>query len=494
MDVSFAPLSWTGAGFATEREREILMGRFAIIPVLASNSPSLMLFGVPGLKKILTTVALLAAASFSLLSCGGYNSGTASKRPSGLAFRAFVSNPLQPGVVGSSPVLNIVDATLDVLSPSSISLGGSNANPGLMVLFPNKRFTLVFSGTTTSNTLAVINNASEGIAPASSGSTAAFTLPGPTESLAVGSDNVTGYAAVANATVTNQQPGAVEVLDLSAQTTTATLPVVGARFVVASHNGNRVLAMGSSPDTVTVISAGLIGTSQDPRTPVTNPSGCVPSAGAINSCPFDHPVWAIFSNDDSTAYIFNCGPQCGGTTAGITPLDMASNLPGTPIPVLGATFGLLQGSTLYVAGTPPGTPCGSGTLAMSCGALSAIDLGSMAVTNSAVITDGYHNQMQMGANGQLFIGAKACTNINSQTPNNTSGEIRGCLSIFNTLTSTVVVPPQNGDATGIAPITGRSVVYVCQGGALQIYDTTKDVLQTTQVSIIGQAVDVLLVD
>jgi hypothetical protein len=68
------------------------------------------------------------------------------------------------------------------------------------------------------------------------------------------------------------------------------------------------------------------------------------------------------------------------------------------------------------------------------------------------------------------------------------------LSIVNTSKSTVVVPPLQGDVTGIQPISRRNVVYVVQNGELGIYDTTTDKLQTTQVDIIGQAVDVKQVD
>ena len=68
------------------------------------------------------------------------------------------------------------------------------------------------------------------------------------------------------------------------------------------------------------------------------------------------------------------------------------------------------------------------------------------------------------------------------------------LSILNTSKSTVVVPPLLGDVTGIQPINRRSVVYVVQNGELSIYDTTTDKLQTTQVDVIGQAVDVKEVD
>jgi len=54
----------------------------------------------------------------------------------------------------------------------------------------------------------------------------------------------------------------------------------------------------------------------------------------------------------------------------------------------------------------------------------------------------------------------------------------------------VVIPPQSGDVTGIAPILGRNVVYVVQGGQLGIYDTTKDKLQATQITLVGQLSDV----
>ena len=94
----------------------------------------------------------------------------------------------------------------------------------------------------------------------------------------------------------------------------------------------------------------------------------------------------------------------------------------------------------------------------------------------------------MGANGQLFIGGSHCTNIN------TASEVRGCLSIFDTTNSKVVVPPETGDATGIQPIARRHVVYVCQNGVLSIYDTTTDKLQSTQITLVGQLVDVKTVD
>jgi hypothetical protein len=100
----------------------------------------------------------------------------------------------------------------------------------------------------------------------------------------------------------------------------------------------------------------------------------------------------------------------------------------------------------------------------------------------------------MGANIQLYIGARTCTNINVPASGSSPGEVRGCLSILDTGKSSVVIPPATGDVTGIQAISRRSVVYVVQGGALQIYDTTTNQLQKTQVNIVGQAIAVLQID
>jgi len=121
--------------------------------------------------------------------------------------------------------------------------------------------------------------------------------------------------------------------------------------------------------------------------------------------------------------------------------------------------------------------------------LSVVDLSGRSVLSTAEITDGYHNRIDMGADGQLFVGAKTCSNV---LPPDT--DQRGCLSIFNTATSAVVIPAFNGDVTGIQAITNRHVVYVAQGGELKIYDTRTGALQETQIDIFGAATDVKLVD
>jgi hypothetical protein len=96
--------------------------------------------------------------------------------------------------------------------------------------------------------------------------------------------------------------------------------------------------------------------------------------------------------------------------------------------------------------------------------------------------------------GQLYIGANHCTNINNPASGGSPGEVRGCLSIFNTTDGTVTMPPDNGDVTGIQSIVSRKVVYVVEGNQVRVYSTTTNTLQTTQVDIVGPAVDVKLVD
>jgi len=415
------------------------------------------------LKQALTA-ALVFFSTSVCVSCSGYRApSTRTTTTTGVQFRAFVSQDVSS--VFASAGLFLIDAAKDaIVRQPPIPAGNA---PGLMTLSPNKKLTLVFSAS--NNSVAAISNATES-------SIGSVSLPGPTESMAVSQDGSTGYAAVSSAPVAGQSPGAVEVLNLTGGSTIE-IGVTSARYLVASHNTNRLLVFSDNSDVVTVIAPSNIGTSTDPRT-------FVPG--------FDRPVWGVFSTDDTTAYILNCGPECGGQAASVQTLDLTQNPPvaGPALPVPAATVGLLTGSTLYVAGTPLGTACDSSTAATSCGVLSVVAVASMTLTNPSpiIITDGYHKRMGMGSNGQLFVGARTCTEIS------TASEVRGCLSIFNTANSSVVVPPENGDVTGLEPIANRDVVYVVQGGELRIFNTTTDKLGSNQVDIAGQAIDVKSLD
>ena len=124
-----------------------------------------------------------------------------------------------------------------------------------------------------------------------------ITLPGFTESISVSPFATSAYAAVPTASVPGQAPGAVVALNLQNGSIAATIPVPGAHFIVLSPDGNHLLVFSDNSDTVTVITTGLIGTATDARSYVTG---------------FDRPVWGIFTGS-ATAYVLNCGAQCGGS-------------------------------------------------------------------------------------------------------------------------------------------------------------------------------------
>ncbi|HYU46902.1 MAG TPA: hypothetical protein VEK84_12095 [Terriglobales bacterium] len=420
---------------------------------------------------------VLLLASLILLRC--YNANTNTTGTGGnLKDRAFFTENVSSGTVTAG--VYVVDAQHD-LRPSVAPIAAGIA-PGLMVLTPSRTQTLVFSST--ENQLTVIINASQSAA-------GQITLPGFTESFVVSPDGSTAYAAVPTASVVGQSPGAVKVVSLSSIAFTAEIDIPAVRFLAISNTGNRILAFSDNSDAVSVITPSKIVT-----------GNAVTSVGG-----FDRPVAAFFSPDDTTAFVVNCGAECGGTQASVQTLDLTSNSAGAAVNVPAATVAVVNGTTMYLAGTPfasaggslvPSLPCSTGqnaTRAEFCGQLSIFDLATMSLVDPAttiVITDGYHNRMALGANGQLFIGARTCAEV---TAVNTGDEVRGCLSIYNTPTGAVVIPPANGEVTGIQPIAQRAVVYVVQGGSLGIYDARTDKLQTTQITtLVGQFVDVKTVD
>jgi hypothetical protein len=443
-----------------------------------------MLLKPPGLLKALSALVAFAALA-GLVSCS--SSGTTSTGgTSRLTFRAFVSNPVYPNLSGGgSPALNLVDARKDLLSPYVVSLSTLNASvsgAGMMSLSPNHDRTLVMSPG--DSKLAVVDNSRES-------ALGAFVLSGPSESFFVSSDNFTAYIAIPSAPVTGQAAGVVEKLNSSGGTVDATIPIPGARYLAPSPNGNQILVFSDNVDTVVLLTPGLIGASGQPTTI----SQCTTTQAPACTLPvtFDRPVGAVFDASGSTAYIISCGPECGGTTAGVAAIDMtntgnAANILLANKPLPAATTGMLQGTQLYVAGSQVGVGGFLSVVNLAAG-VSSVDCTSSSPVNCQVfsIADGYHTVMQMGSNGQIFVGSRACSGV--------------CLSIFDTTKSAVASTPTNspaGDVTGIAPVPNRNVVYVCQGGLLRIYDTTTDQLETIptygQPNLAGQAVDVKIID
>ena len=393
---------------------------------------------------------------------------------------------------------------------SPISAGNT---PGMMVVTPNLAQTLVFSANGTQfsdNQLTIINNASE--------STASPDLPGMTESIVVSPDSSTAYVAVPKFPVTGQSPGAIGVIDLKTGAVTASIscPPVNPtnpvcvwpgtvpqgfnqpyQFLTMGNTGTRILAFSQGADSVANTIA------------VITPSSVATQYPVITFVPgFDHPVAAFFNSDDTAAYVLNCGAECGGQQASIQTLDLTTNTAGptgvvcTPggnpscIGTLDLTAGsvaLINGSTMYVAGTPPfiggvpQQPCtGETTAAQSCGLLTVVDLSNMTVTNSGIIiTDGYHDRIALGPNGQPH----RCAHLHRDRPaHSAASRGRGPRLPFylqhaaghhggSNPPGGVAIPNQNGDVTGIQPIARRQVVYLVQGGSLYIYDATIDALE-----------------
>jgi hypothetical protein len=429
------------------------------------------------LKRVAPIAVILILTSIGFLACG--YSSSYYKPPSGLATRVFASQSISGPTSGAGLV--IINAAKDTLARASGIRAGSS--PGLMAISPERSTLLVFDSVT--NGVQVVNTKTETL-------TGSIQLTGPTTSIVVPTGSF-GYAAVPTAVLNGgSPPGAIEIMDLTVGGTVKTISVPNAQTVVANSNGTQLLVFSSDSDAVTLVSPFSVNTGN----PVTT---TVPG--------FDRPVNAVFGGD-GTAYILNCGPECGSASASAS--VQLLNLGTTPsagasVAVDGATIALISGSTLYVAGTAtasvsnssPNNLC-TGTAAPFCGRLDIVDLGSMTVTGSAVITDGYHDRIDMSSNGQLFVGSHTCSTVGNV--NAPQGEVRGCLSIFDTLTAAVVIPPDNGDVTGLQSFTSRYVEYVAEGGNLRVYDTTKDklllnnIITAGTIGITGQIIDVKAVD
>jgi hypothetical protein len=433
------------------------------------------------LKRVALVLVVLVLAGMSFLSCG--YSSSYYKPPSGLSTRVLASQSVSSPT--ALPSLVIIDGENDTLPRAARISAGSS--PGLMAITPNRATLLAFDSV--SNSVGIVNAQRESF-------TGTIPLGGPTTSM-VALPTGSGYAAVPSATLIGSPPGAVVVMNTTAGGVTATISIPNAQTLVSSPDGTHLLVFSTDSNLVTVMSPLLVNTGN--QVTVTVPG-------------FDQPVYGVFSADGSTAYILNCGPECGSTSASasVQTLNMTTLAVGPPLAVDGATIGWLSGSTLYVVGTPtasvnnpvPNNSCaGQTTAATTCGRLDLVDLGSMTVTSSNVITDGYHNRIDMSVNGQLFVGALTCSNIGNVA--NPQGEVRGCLSIYNTTNAAVVIPPDNGDVTGLQSFTTRDVEYVAEGGNLRVYntlidallvETTNNITETGTIIITGQIIDVKAID
>jgi hypothetical protein len=441
------------------------------------------------LKKSGLSAIAVFTLSFAFAGCGGGKKSTTTPKAaptSGLSTRVFASQSVSS--LTANPGLVVINGLYDSLAKAPRIQAGTA--PGYMEISPQRATLMVFDSA--GPAIDVVNTAEEKMS-------GTIPLPGPTISMVAPSNSV-GYVAVPSAPLIGLAPGAVEALNLASSSITASISVPNAQYVVSNSGGSQLLVFSNDSNSVTVVSPLLLNTGSP--SPVTT---TVPG--------FDRPVWAVFSGDNTTAYVLNCGPQCGGTQASVQTLNMTTFALGIPLPVDAATIALLSGSTLYVAGSPPTNNACTGqvTAATTCGRLNIVDLNTMTVTGRVVITDGYHDRIDLTSNGQLFIGSYECTNIGNVNAVNPTGEIRGCLTIYNTTipdNTSAIIPRDNGDVTGLQNISRPSedmvetglVEYVAEGGQLRVYDLQTDALisdfyvETGTITITGQVIDVKAVD
>jgi hypothetical protein len=218
---------------------------------------------------------------------------------------------------------------------------------------------------------------------------------------------------------------------------------------------------------------------------------------------FDRPTKAIFSADGTTAFVLNCGPECGGVQASVSFLPVAGIIvqsgapipPGAPttvtatVPVPGGDTDAIQNANLlYLAGQqlqPDG---------YFAGYLSILDTNAKQVTGAYSISDGTHLKMLFADDNTLWVGSQLCTQGERYHQGATTN--LGCLTMFNTANNSVtMIDSYKGDATGIAAVTGLSKIYSAEGGQVYIYNTTTGAaMDNSQVTVVGTAYDVAYMD
>jgi hypothetical protein len=420
---------------------------------------------------------------------------TSGSSPTGISHRVFISNEFNGW-------LNIVNADSDVLSSHTITIGGA---PTYILQTSDQTAEVIYDKT--NNILALVDNSKETVeAATSSGAigTGKISLAGTITSAAIIPGGTAVYAAVPTASLPSNPsvPGAVYRGDF---TTSGFLSasVPGARFIALDHQGVDMLVFSQNSDTVTLVTsaAGTLISNTGTLTPQALPSV---AANCTANC-FSRPVAAVFSDDDTTAYVLSSGPANGGTQAMVTVLDMTQTLqtqalsspPTLPavkqtLNVSGANVGLLPdvgslpGTQLYVAGAEL-TPCtGDPTQTCQQGVLTVINTSTNTITTTGLVgPDGPKVMPGVltfdGTN--LWIGSSGCQ---------VSPGASGCLSLYmpsgsQVVTNTLpgVLSDQTDDVTGMVwlqPVNGRNIMYVIEGGALHIYDNSFDDL-TSQIGL-----------
>jgi hypothetical protein len=460
---------------------------------------------------------MLLVATLTLSGCRApiyyhpeYNYAGRPTPPSGLLERVMAAYTSGSGGGG----LEILDGVNDLrgniqntIHGYSIS-GYSEANPVDIINFPEETAGYAFSSN--DGNLVSINYSTE----ASAGTAASFGANSPSAAAAPNGALFAGAA---------EQTG--QLLVVSGGTYALNLPNVNK--VAIDQGENVILAMVRNSNTLyRVVKLPATGNPVTPPgavdcEPLLLPVFCVvPVAGA-----YDHPVNVSFSLDGATAYVLNCGPECGGTTASVAFLQMSAldinSVPtinplspsapsplstltvANPIPIPGGvTDALSDGTTLYLSGQQLQT--GGAYAGLFAGNLTLLNLNTFAVSAPISISDGTHTRMLFADNSTLWIGSSQCSNgvratVAAQqlaaTGATTQAGNYNCLTmvtlggttptaqivpaITQSSTNPVTVPYPNtnqnpyyyGSLTGICWVQNYHKVYTAYGGQIHAFYT-----------------------
>ena len=445
-------------------------------------------------RSLRSLCALSVPACFVFLvlaGCGqSYYFGGRALPPSGILNRVLIAVQ-NPGALTKGS-LQIVDAYYDIRhsfnnKTPAFSIGGyAGAQPETIQNMPEEQVGAVYGSG--DGSFALVSYAAEK-------QSSSVSLPGQSSSVFISRDQ--RYVFAANQT---------------AHTLTVQDRVLGTSFGLnvpniyrVSINPSGTAALAFVQDSNSVYSVYKLQTNQP--TPA-NAVDCEPQnlpVYCVLPVPgkFDRPTKAVFSADGTTAFVLNCGPECGGVQASVSFLPVAGIIiqsgapvpPGAPtavtatVPVPGGVTNALQnGSLLYLAGQqlqPDG---------YFAGFLSILDTGAKQVTGAYSIADGTHQKMSFADDNTLWIGAQLCTQGERYHLGSTTN--LGCLTMFNTSTNSVtMIDSYKGDATGIASVLTLHKVYTAEGGQVYIYNTTNGAsLDNSQVTVVGTAYDVAYMD
>ncbi len=458
-----------------------------------------------------SSVAALLLFSLVLSACGkNYYYAGRNLPPSGILNRVLIA--VQNAGRGQ---LYLVDGLYDVRhnynnTIASFPISGYNATslPLTIQNLPAEQVGLVFSSS--DGSLAAVNYAAEtasnaGFAPPAPGAVASSIFASATRQFIVAAQ---------------EQNHVLEMFDASTGQGTFLLNLPGVYRVAINPSGTIALAFVRNQNLVYSIvhlnatqqgqavnqpHFAINGRAAEDCEPQNLPQYCVYPVDT-SAARVDQPIRTVFSPDDSSVYVIDCGPECGGTTAGVTeiPLPASALNTGTQGPAGatlatsrfiaipgGATDALFNGNSLYVAGQQQ-LPDGLFT-----GELSVVNPATGTVGTPIPISDGTHTRMIAADDNTLWIGSSNCQG-GERYRQSQSGLATpyGCMTMFNTATNTVTtIESYKGDGTGIAALTGLHKVYTAEGGQVYIYGTTTgNTLDNANVTIQGTVVDVAYMD